>query len=126
MHRSFFPLFSHVFTRCSKLLRTQTKSLIKALFNIQHEYSPETFLHHCELVQPSEYLVTGGALMEFFIMAFGSEDDSRLLYRYTSPRKRDRIQVIRSQTRIQVIRSQTRIQHLMRQYTLRYFSCDLF
>ena len=43
-------------------------------------------------------------------MAFGSEDDSRLLFRYTSPRKRDRIQVIQSQTRIQ---------HLMRQYTLR-------
>ena len=65
------------------------KSLIKSLFNIQHEYSSETFFHHCELVQPSEYLVTGGALMEVFIMAFGSEDDSRLLYRYTSPRKRD-------------------------------------
>ena len=92
----------------AKLIRKHTKSLIKSLFNIQHEYSPETFLHHCELVQPSEYLVTGGALMEFFIMAFGSEDDSRLLYRYTSPRKQ-----------IQVIRSQTRIQHLMRQYTLR-------
>ena len=40
--------------------------------------SAETFLHHCELVQPSEYLVTGGALMEFF-MAFGSEDDSRFV-----------------------------------------------
>jgi hypothetical protein len=63
---------------------------------------------------PSQYLATGGALMEFFIMAFGAKDDSQLLFRYTSARKRDRDLVTRTPHQIQL---------LMKQYTLRY---DLF
>ena len=101
----------------ARIIRKQTKSLIQSLFKIEQEYSTETFLDICERIEPSVFLVTGGALMEFFIMAFGSDNDPRLLFRYTSPRKRDRAQVIRSRTKIQ---------YLMRQYTLRYFSDDLF
>ena len=101
----------------AKLIRSQIKVVIKTFFSNQSDYSYDQFLDACEKAQPSQFLVTGGALMEFFIMTFGAADDSRLLFRYTSDRKRDQMRVVRSQSQIQ---------HLMQKYTLRYLSDDLF
>ena len=101
----------------AKIVRSQMKSVMKTLSSNKTYYSFDELLDACEKAKPSQFLVTGGALMEFFIMAFGAIDDSRLLLRYTSHRKRDRSFVIRSPSQIQ---------HLMKKYTLRYSSDVLF
>eukprot|EP00456_Euglypha_rotunda_P010087 TRINITY_DN12442_c0_g2_i2.p1 TRINITY_DN12442_c0_g2~~TRINITY_DN12442_c0_g2_i2.p1 ORF type:complete len:106 (+),score=8.97 TRINITY_DN12442_c0_g2_i2:68-385(+) len=95
----------------AKIIQKQIKSVIEQLVEVQGGYTNQSFLNACEKVAPSKYLVTGGALMEFFIMAYGSPNDSRLLIRFTSNRKRQRLLASRSESQIAT---------LMSKYTLRY------
>ena len=74
----------------AKVLRKHLKGLSDVCKRDYPNYNTLGLLKASEKVEPAKFLPTGGTLLEFYIIAFGIQEDSRIVSRATSERKRDR------------------------------------
>lgn len=75
------------------ILRKHLRKVMDILATDSPNYNHTSFLAACEKTSPAKVLDSGGELMEFFIIAFGESEDSRIMSSATSARPRDRKRV---------------------------------
>jgi hypothetical protein len=97
--------------KVAKLLRKQITEVIQNLKPFNGIYSHKDLLETTEKTSGAHYLPTGGLLFEFYIMVFGSQADSRLIFRGTNPRNRNRANT----------NNRTLKEYLVHEYTPRFF-----
>ena len=73
----------------------------------------EDLLDTCEKIAPSKFLGIGGALLETFIMIFGSEKDSSLIRTQLNPRPR-------GEYKLEEKEAKEKISQMIKTYTLRF------